>query len=408
MSYVIVENLKEGMVLDQDVRDINSRLLIAKGQELNEKHLRILKIWGIAEISVIADSDTQPQEVPPTDIKKAARVKERLDFLFQHYDISGPAIKDVYQLAFLYRYRGNGDAKQVRIDQQSSQFDIKVKDLKIREKIQRIEVNLPEAPEIITELNAVISDPLGTSNDIAQVVNKSPSLVALLLKLVNSAFYGFPGKIDRISRAVTLIGSKEISNLALGLCVMKAFDDIAPDVIELPAFMKHSIACGLMARIMGARVNLKQTEQLFVAGLLHDIGKLIVYKYFPEGAIEGFARAAASKDSVYLAEKKVLGLHHTQIGKILLKKWQLPGELEDIIVHHHSPAKASHCDKAAIIQMADMLVHALGVGSSGEWVIPHFDNACWADLGLANSSLSTITQQALHQLQSIDAVFNPS
>lgn len=212
-------------------------------------------------------------------------------------------------------------------------------------------------PEIISELNAVISDPLGTSNDIAQVVNKSPALVALLLNLVNSAFYGFPGRIDRISRAVTLIGSKEISNLALGLCVMKAFDDISPDVIELSAFMKHSVCCGLLARIMGARVNLKQTEQLFVAGLLHDIGKLIVYKYFSRGAVEGFAVAANSKDSVYVAEKKVLGLHHTQIGKILLKKWQLPSVLKDIIVHHHSPAQASHQGKAAIIQMA--ILHGL-------------------------------------------------
>ena len=188
---------------------------------------------------------------------------------------------------------------------------------------------------------------------------------------------------------------------------MRAFDDISPDVIKLPAFMQHSVACGLIARIMGARVNLQQTEQLFVAGLLHDIGKLIVYKYFPNGPVQSFAVAVASNDSVYRAEKKVLGLYHTQIGKMLLKKWQEPAELEDIIVNHHGPAQSAHPGKAVIVQMADMLVHSLGVGGSGEWVIPHFDQPCWQKLGLANSTLATIVQQALDHLRSIDAAFNP-
>jgi len=408
MSYVAVDKLKQGMVVDQDVHDINRRLLISKGQELSEKHLRILKIWGVAEISVVADGNAAPSEAAPTDVEKAGRIKATLDFILQQFDINAPAIRDVYQVAFLYRYRLDSDPKPIAIAQRIKRDAGKQKIPDIREKIQRIDVHLPEAPELISELNAVISDPLGTSHDIAQVVNKSSSMAAMLLKLVNSAFYGFPARIDRISRAVTLIGSKEISNLALGLCVMRAFEDISPDVIELPAFMQHSVACGLMARIMGARVNMKQTEQLFVAGLLHDIGKLIVYKYFPEGAVEGFAAAAASHDPVYRAEKQVFGLSHTQIGKLLLRKWQLPTELEDVIVRHHSPAQAYDSDKAVIVQMADMLAHTLGVGSSGEWMVPNFDHRCWSKLGLANSTLSTIVHQALHQLQSIDAAFNPN
>jgi putative nucleotidyltransferase with HDIG domain len=407
MSYIAVDKLKQGMVVDHDVCDINQRLLISKGQELSEKHLRILKIWGVAEISVVADGDAAHQEAAPTDVEKARRIKGTLDFILQQFDVSGPTIRDVYQLAFLYRYRLDSDPEPISIAQRFKEDAGKKKIPNIREKIQRIDVHLPEAPELISELNAVISDPLGTSHDIAQVVNKSPSLAALLLKLVNSAFYGFPAKIDRISRAVSLIGSKEISNLALGLCVMRAFDDISPDVIELPAFMQHSVTCGLMARIMGARVNMKETEQLFVAGLLHDIGKLIVYKYFPDGALEGFAAAAAANEPVYRAEKKALGLYHTQIGKMLLRKWQLPAELEDVIVHHHNPAQAAHPGKAVIVQMADMLVHTLGVGSSAEWMVPHFNHHCWSKLGLANSSLTTIIQQALHQLQSIDTAFNP-
>ena len=104
----------------------------------------------------------------------------------------------------------------------------------------------------------VITDPFATSNDVAQVVNKSPSLAALLLRIVNSAYYGFPSKIDRISRAVTIIGTKEISGLALGISVMRVFSDIPKEVIDMQAFIRHSLACGMLARILAALKNLQQ------------------------------------------------------------------------------------------------------------------------------------------------------
>ena len=405
MSYIAVDNLKHGMIVEQDVRDINNRLLLSKGQEITEKHLRVLKIWGVAEVSVVATADPQPVEDKPTDIDRATQIKESMDFLFHCLDVSRPTIHDVYRIAFLHRYRHGVDDRDHLFKGGPEIGEVDPSD-NIHEKIKRIDIKLPEAPEIISELNAVIADPFATSNDIAQVVNHSPSLAALLLKLVNSAFYGFPTKIDRISRAVTIIGSQEISNLALGLCVMKAFDDIPSQVIDMASFMKHSFACGLMARIMGARLDIKQTEQLFVAGLLHDIGKLIVYRYFPKDAAVCLSKAGLEKESVFETEKKVLGLHHTSIGRYLVRKWQLPAELEDVIVHHHSPATADHQGRAGIVQMADLLANALSIGSSGEWVIPGFDDDTWSQNGLVNSTLSTIVRQALHQLNSMEAAFN--
>ena len=112
--------------------------------------------------------------------------------------------------------------------------------------------------------------------------------------------------------------------------------------------------------------------------------------------------------SVYQTEKKFLGLHHTQVGRILLRKWQLPAELEDTVVHHHIPGSAVDCNKAAMVQASDMIVNAFGIGNSGEWIIPGFDNECWGRLRLANATLSTIVRQALHQLHSMEAALNHS
>ena len=113
MSYIAVDNLKQGMVVDQDVRDINDRLLLSKGQEINDKHLRILKIWGVAEVSVVAATEPPVAEEAPTDVEKATRVKDSLDFIFQHLDISRSTINDVYRLSFLHRYRSPADTRTI-------------------------------------------------------------------------------------------------------------------------------------------------------------------------------------------------------------------------------------------------------------------------------------------------------
>ena len=271
--------------------------------------------------------------------------------------------------------------------------------------IRKIDEKLPEAPVIVQELNDVIADELSTSNDVARVVNKSPSLSAVLLKLVNSAFYGFPSKIDRISRAVTIIGTKQISGIALGICVMNAFKDIPREFLDVRDFTRHSLACGIVARILAALKNIKDTEQLFVSGLLHDIGKLIVFKYYPDHAREAIHSARSSDRCLYQAEREILGLNHTQIGRHLIRKWRLPDELEANIVHHHTPSKSPDPTKAGIIQLADLLVHGTGIGNSGELSIPCFDYSVLDGIGISACAIPALIRQATLQLAPLKTVF---
>jgi putative nucleotidyltransferase with HDIG domain len=259
---------------------------------------------------------------------------------------------------------------------------------------------------IISELNQVMADPLATSNDVAQVVSKSPSLAAMLLKIVNSAYYGFPSKIDRISRAVTIIGTKEISGVALGICVMQAFRDVPKEVLNMEAFIRHSLACGLVSRILAAMNNVAQTEQMFVSGLLHDIGKLIFHKYYPEHAKASLDVGYSSDTSIFQAEKKIIGMNHATIAKHLLKKWNLPIELTGDIVHHHAPSAAPHPEKAGMVHLADIISHGLGIGSSGERCVPHFDYTMLDKIAIATSNINMVIRQTVHQFGLMDAIFS--
>jgi putative nucleotidyltransferase with HDIG domain len=403
MGSVSVDELKQGMVLSEDVRDINSRLLLSKGQKITPNHLRILKIWGVAQVNVVGHPEEAPAGGQQIDPEKLEKVTAVADVVFHHLDGDNKTIHEVYQASVSYRYRKNLMDGPPPIGHPA---DAKTSFIKseVVNKIDKSRIKLPEAPSIIAELNQVISDPLATSNDVAQVVHKSPSLASHLLRIVNSACYGFPSRIDRISRAVTLVGTREISGLALGICILQTFKDIPADIMDMYSFTRHSIACGIVARILAALKNLKDTEQLFVSGLLHDIGKLILYKYFSADARAVFNLAAVSGRSVYETEKQVLGISHAHIGKYLCRKWKLPQMLENNIMYHHTPGLSQDPAKAAIVQMADLIANGLGNGSSGERMIPGFDAEVWNQIGIPNSSLKNVIRQAEHQLMPLETI----
>jgi len=406
MGYIAVDHLKLGMVLNEDVRDINTRLLLSKGQKIDPKHIRILKIWGVGEVNVVGDAQTGSTTLPPVDPEKERQVKDQVGRLFKYLDLRHPIVSEICQVALLHRLReaseADRDAEPVQI-QGPGELS---RPEGLRQQIFQLDIQLPEAPVIISELNEVIADPLATSNDVARVVNTSPSLSALLLRIVNSAYYGFSSKIDRISRAVTIIGTKEISGLALGISVMQAFNDIPRHIIEMEAFIRHSLACGTIARILAARGNMAETEQLFVAGLLHDIGKLVIFKYYPEHARACLHLAASSATSLFEAEKTVVGLNHAQVGRYLLEKWKLPRNLTDIVVFHHAPAKAADPVKAGIVQLADLITHGLAIGSSGEFSVPGFEDSATQAVGIGPHTIPSVVRQIVHQLGPMEAIFS--
>jgi HD-like signal output (HDOD) protein len=405
MACLSVDDLKNGMVLSEDVLDINAKLLLSKGQQITPKQIRVLKIWGITEVDVVGKKDKKNTETPQADPEIIREVKASVKEIFRNVDLKHPAIKEIFELSIAHRSQNH---KQASIDHIKFQINGNVADkkrLNIRKKIETLKIKLPEIPSIVNQLNDITADPYASANDVAEIVNKSPSLTAVLLRIVNSAFYGFPAKIDTVSRAVTLIGSKEITGLALGISTMQVFKDIPEDIIEMKSFLRHSLLCGLISRIIASQKNMPQTEQMFVSGLLHDIGRLIVYKYFPDQAKCILKVAFDTQQSLYRAESDVIGCRHTDIGKFLLRDWKLSSTLESNVHFHHQPSGAADPLEAGIVHIADIISKGLGIGSSGENIIPHFDAETWDDLEISPQLFKPAIDLAVHQLASLEMYF---
>jgi putative nucleotidyltransferase with HDIG domain len=208
--------------------------------------------------------------------------------------------------------------------------------------------------------------------------------------------------VDRVSLAVTLIGTRELSSLALGISILSFFKSIPSSLLTMHAFLKHSLACGIVSRLLAAQKTLRQTEQMFTAGLLHDIGRLILFIYFPEEALSCLHRARQASERLYQVERTRLGCHHAQIGKYLLNRWRLPLIIENTVCFHHEPAEAPDPVPAAIVHVADLLVNALGIGTSGERLVPPLDPRAWEVLELSPSCFEVVIHQAIHQISNLE------
>lgn len=404
MGYIAVDQLKPGMVLAEEVRDVNSRLLLPKGIEVETKHIRMFKMWGIGDVDVAGDQDGDTGEDSKSDPDQLEKVAMVAKDRFKFNDLSHPLIKEIFTQSVLYQCKENQvpDIKG-KVESDYSTDEKSTPD--IMAALQKRDLKLPEMPSIVYELNEVAADPFSSADDIAQVVTKSPSLSTLILKIVNSAFYGFPSRIDSITRAVALIGSKEISALGMGISTMKLFEGIPEEIVDLKSFFKHSLACGIMSRMFAAQLNIQHTEQLFVAGLLHDIGRVIIYKYYPEESKAMLYDALQAKNLIYNVEPGHLGCRHTHIGKKLFSKWKLPFSLENSAYYHHKPSSAPDPLNPTIVHLADICAHAMGLGSTGEVLVPKMDNKAIDALSITPGALKNVLNQAVNQINFLENMF---
>ncbi len=406
MNAVKTDKLKAGQRLAEEVRDINGRLLLAKGNEIQPNHIRIFKIWGISEVNVAGapkSKDHCDSSLNPESFKQA---QKNMKVLCRHVDLDHPAIKEIFKLAVQFRCNHNLVEEENNLPITEPQMPLKAQKLDFRRELNKKKIILPEIPSVVFELNEVIANPMASAEQIAEVVNRSPSLTALLLKIVTSSFYGLPPKIGKVSHAVTLIGTREISGLALGISILSIFKNIPKNIIDMYSFWKHSLACGILSRVLAAHLNSNQTEQLFVSGLLHDLGRLILYIHFPKESLNIITRSRNRSKLLLKEEKDYLGCDHAEVAKGFLKQWKLPLVLENNVYYHHNPSEAPQAVSAAIVHLADIIVNSLGMGSSGERYVPPLDNAAWEGLELPVSSFEKVIGQATHQFKALEAILH--
>lgn len=402
MGTLPVSTLKPGMRLAEDVIDRNGRKLMGAGDAISEQSLRVLKIWGITEAHIEGEEgaagDASDSSEIPGHLYAAAR--EFTEDRFRFNTLSVPVVHELAGVATRHQALKMVAAQERGEDPMALlQFPDAVMPQTARpapadvHTLLQDDMKLGSLPSVFHRLVEVVNDSRSSAADVAEVIANDTDLVARLLRMVNSPFYGMPSRIDTISRAVTVIGSNQLVSLAMGVSIISSFKGIRDTFVRMRDFWEHSVACGLAARVLASYHRMPNTERFFVAGILHDIGRLLMFKLLPDHMGHLLYTAHSQGRIVQQCEKEIVGFTHDRLAGLLLKEWKCPVSLEKNVRYHHLPGMSPAGNEAAFLNVADVLANALRFGGSGERLVPVLDVAAWESLKLP---VSVLVQTAQH------------
>lgn len=416
MPKLTIDALEPGMVLAEDLTTAEGRMLLPRGAVLTKAHIRTCQVWKISEVPIQGDPDeedvypTTLEELDP-EVREACKIMTTQRFVLN--DASEPFVKEMARLSVLHQAKYL-DAEQARWMLSASPHDDTLDFLETipaseqpidPDEVARQEVELASLPNIFFQISESIRNPHSSAAYVAEIISRDVALSAKLLKIVNTPFYGFASKIDTLSRAVTIVGTNQITNLALGVSVISAFEGIPEKFFTLKDFWLHSVTCGIVARFLADRVGLPGDEKFFVAGLLHDVGRLVMLRNHPDESFEALRQAKVGRRALVNVEEKVWRCTHADVGGRILRSWRLPEFLEEMVAFHHTPMESEMVREASIIHVADFIAHSLSIGASGGSLVPVLDVTAWQELGVPLEGLAEIARHSERQANDIMAAF---
>jgi HD-like signal output (HDOD) protein len=232
---------------------------------------------------------------------------------------------------------------------------------------------------------------------------------ARLLQLVNSPFYAYQSKIDTISRAVTVVGVEELCNLVVATCVVDRFDKIPGELVDMTAFWMRSVHTGVMAKLLAKESLVLHNERLFLTGLLHDIGSLVLYQKVPEQALKVLVATGHDRRLLADFERDIFGFTHADVARELIKSWNLPESLYEPIGCYLCPELAEqHQLDAYLLNIAASLVDASARGESAECAADAFPAYTLSVTRLTRMQLSQVMQQSADEFLAVFDVMAPN
>jgi HD-like signal output (HDOD) protein len=242
---------------------------------------------------------------------------------------------------------------------------------------------VPTLPKVMERVVSALEDPDVDFERVADLIEIDQALTSQILRLANSAFYSTAqGAVSRVSQALVVLGAVVSRSVLLSTTVL----DIRR--VKLTGFWEHSLGCAVAAGALSKTLGRGQPEEVAAAGLLHDLGKVILYKEMPDAFDTVAERATDEKKSFRDTERGILGVDHGEIASWLVEKWRFPSCLAEPIAFHHQPARAMVAkDETAIVHVANALVRGIGYGSGGDPFVPPIDARAWERLGLTPALL---------------------
>jgi putative nucleotidyltransferase with HDIG domain len=258
--------------------------------------------------------------------------------------------------------------------------------------------DLPSLPSIVLDLIASFEREDLDASVLAEKMSRDQALAAKMLRLANSSFYGLPAKVRTVREAIVVLGFDSARALAVASSLIDAFSDGTYRRIDVAGFWRHSIAAALCAKSLARHARLDQ-DAAFLAGLLHDIGRLVLASSFPDAYAQAVDYCEHEDTTISEAELHVLGVDHQRTGRMLAEAWKFPPAIQRAIGQHHAPAMDELCGLPGLVHAANAMVQALELGGGEHVAVPRLLDATWDSLGLAPEQLRSVCRETEAQFE---------
>ncbi|UCD56362.1 MAG: HDOD domain-containing protein [Candidatus Hydrogenedentota bacterium] len=276
----------------------------------------------------------------------------------------------------------------------------------LKERAEQIK-QLSTLPGVILRILEVMNNPMADARDVEKEIMEDPIITAKILKVANSPYYGVDRNITTISQAVVLMGFAEVQNIAISVSIFSCFSG-PTQMFDRQQFWEHCFATAAAAEALQRRVS-AETNEGFVGGLLHDIGRIVLDQHFPHEFREIVGLAKSNNISLLEAERKILGVTHCDIGYWVTEKWNLPAILTDSILFHHSPFSCRESYVlTSIVHVADVISKAFGDYMKGNYVHPSKDESAFRLLNLNSERVMDLADLISKKMEYFDILVGPA
>ncbi len=412
MVLININFLKPGMKLVSDLKTPKGHLLLPQGNLLDERIIARCKKWGVTQADVEAPDNSEEEEsLQELDPEALSRAKEHVRDIFSRQKKGSRFIKVLAAEALEQKARALNSqdpapetSSREEAEESSNFTEEDLPKLEMDAIVQKTE-ELATLPEVFAKIIKTLNDPETTADSLAEIISYDVNLSTKIIKLVNSPLYGLIQKVDSISRAISLLGMQTVKNLAVNASVMEMFSDLSPEFLDMRSFWKHSIACGVVAQLLWGSTGRKGEEIFFLSGTLHDLGRLIILKQQPEYMKKVLIHPQRGQKPLFELEKKIWGFTHQELGAYLIASWNFPATFQDLLRYHHFPKNARYPTEATNIHFADIIVHALEIGDSGEKNVPLINPQLEKDLAINSEQLREILPQINYVVSEMQEIF---
>lgn len=263
-------------------------------------------------------------------------------------------------------------------------------------------------PEVTVKIIQVVEDPKSTARHLHDVIKNDPALSARILKVVNSAFYGLPGQIASVDRAIVLLGLSAVKNIAIAASMTRLFQGGSQiEGFKPLELWRHSIAVGVASRLITKAQGRPSVEESFLAGLIHDLGLLVERQVYPRKLAEVIAQQAAGGGPFVEAEREIIGADHQAFGMALATKWRFPRPLCIAIGYHHEPSVLAEDNRElpTLVHVADILACQAEIGFTSTASGESFDESTLGILNISPEAVEDIRDRLPDEVQNTEAMF---